>query len=378
MIPKLDVQVSRRGVMLNGLACAVGAAGAVVAAGAAQRGIASNRLGTLKERAAAKGMFFGTAISRVTLADPHVRQEVIDECDLVVPENALKWQATEPRPGHFSFAEADELYAFAASHGIRMRGHNLIWYSGLPRWVSARVPGMSVAATEKLVETYIRTVVERWRGKLVHWDVVNEAVNAPNQLTRFPIGEKLGEHYIDLAFHTARQADPDTLLVLNQSAIESDEHGYLGRRVGTLRLLERLLKRGVPVQALGIESHLRTKLPFTQAPWARFLEEVRGMGLKIIVTEFDITDSGFIGMIPERDRKSAAWTKAYLDVTLGNPACLGMLTWGMVNKYSWLRARKEDARADGAPLRPAVYDDNYRRTPLWDAVASALEHAPAR
>ena len=153
---------------------------------------------------------------------------------------------------------------------------------------------------------------------------------------------------------------------------------------GVLKLLEGFRKRGTPVDALGIQSHIRLLKPLSVAeivresegPWRRFLDEVVAMGYKIEITEFDVNDRMAPIDIAVRDRMVADYAKAYLDVMLSYPQLRDILAWGMVDRYSWLDGF--DPRADKTLKRGTPYDRNFRPMPLREAIAAAfIGAAPA-
>jgi endo-1,4-beta-xylanase len=225
---------------------------------------------------------------------------------------------------------------------------------------------------------YVAEVAEHWRGRVTQWDVVNEPITAKGALQDELMAGKLGEGFIDIAFHAAREADPDALLVLNASLIAQDEWWEDHQQATTLALLERLVSRGVPVQALGYEAHVRTDRGFTEAKWRHFLDRITDLGLKIMITELDVDDGKTAGDPERRDAEAAALVTRLLDTTLDYQNCLGLLTWGPVDRYSWLRKIPDRARMDGAPLRPTPRDDRYRRKPMWHAIANAIDRAAPR
>jgi endo-1,4-beta-xylanase len=147
-----------------------------------------------------------------------------------------------------------------------------------------------------------------------------------------------------------------------------------------LRLLERLVGRGVPIQALGYEAHMNTEVNLSEAKWRLFLDEVTAMGLKIMITEMDIYDARTLGDIPKRDAAVASLATQFLDITLSYPDCLGLLTWGQVDRYTWLRKESEAKRwrTDGAPLRPCPRDEDFKPKPLYHAIANAIDRAEPR
>jgi endo-1,4-beta-xylanase len=182
-------------------------------------------------------------------------------------------------------------------------------------------------------------------------------------------------------FHTAREEAPHAQLVYNdymswERNAEDETHIR-----GVLNLLEGFRKRGIPVDALGVQSHIRLLKPLTVAeivresegPWRRFLDQVVGMGYKLLVTEFDVNDRMAPTAAAPRDRMVADYAKAYLDVMLSYPGLGDLLCWGMVDRYSWLNGF--DPRGDGTPKRGTPYDFRFRPKPLRQAIAAAFSEA---
>jgi endo-1,4-beta-xylanase len=142
-------------------------------------------------------------------------------------------------------------------------------------------------------------------------------------------------------------------------------------------------KRGTPVHALGIQSPIRLLkarpvveiVRESEGPWRRFLDEVVGMGYKLVITEFDVNDQKAPDDVAIRDRMVADYARAYLDVMLSYPQLRDVLAWGMVDKYSWLT--EFDPRADKSVKRGTPYDSAFRAKPLRDAIAAAFAAAPA-
>lgn len=90
----------------------------------------------------------------------------------VTPGNELKWDATEPREGEFTFTDGDHLVDFATEHGMTVRGHTLAWHSQTPAWVFEN------ATKEVLLqrlERHVRTLVTRYKGRIAVWDVVTRS-----------------------------------------------------------------------------------------------------------------------------------------------------------------------------------------------------------
>lgn len=337
----------------------------------------------LDARARRSGRRFGCAIKSGQLAkDPAFTGAVLREAGTIVQEYELKRHVTQPRPGRYDFSGNDKLVDFAQKHGLAARGHTLVWYSNNPPWLAAALPGARGRARDTLLTGYIETAMRRYAGRIGEWDVVNEPVE-PNQGRADGMraqniwGQAFGENYIDLAFHSARAADPRARLFLTDFGLEHASRRCEARRTAILKLLDRALSRRVPIDALGIQGHLKPfREPFDERTFARFLDEVRGMGLGIAITEMDIADRGGPQALEPRDAQVAAVGKAFLDVALANPATSSVLTWGLSDRYSWLSTYPEYRWPDGKPSRGLPLDSDLRRKRLWASMAAAFDAAP--
>lgn len=374
------VNLDRRTALLGAAAAATTLAGRDLFAGEERAAKDFTSARGLRQLADAKGLLIGAAVHHKVLHDdPRFAAALVADANVLVPEIELKWEPLEARRGTLDFAPFQAIADFAGRRDMKVRGHTLTWYRGIPQWAAAAIPTLTAAQAGDMLADYVRRVVGRTKGRVIHWDVANEPIDGRKLLTEPLWSTKLGESYLDIAFEAAHAADPEALLVFNTDLIEMDHHYHEAHRVATLELLTRLVKRGVPVQALGIEGHIEAAVPFAEGIWRKFLDEVIALGLKVIVTEFDVSDKGVMGTPAMRDQAVAATGKAFLDATFSVPQCLGMLTWSLTDRYSWLRIEGADRqRSDRLPLRPGLLDDDFRRKPLWNAVAQAIDAAPAR
>jgi endo-1,4-beta-xylanase len=179
-------------------------------------------------------------------------------------------------------------------------------------------------------------------------------------------------------FHTAREAAPHAQLVYNDYMSWERTGDDERHMAGVLKLFEGFRKRGTPVDALGVQSHIRLMKPLpvaelvreSEAPWRRFIDEIVGMGYKLLITEFDVNDHAAPKDIRIRDQMVADYGRAYLDLMLSYPQLHDVLAWGMTDRFSWLNGF--DPRADKSLKRGTPYDANYRPKPLREAMAAAF------
>ncbi|WP_424812483.1 endo-1,4-beta-xylanase [Roseococcus sp. YIM B11640] len=339
----------------------------------------------LAQLAGEKGILFGTmAAVRLLDESPVLLPEAIArDARIVVPGLELKWSSQlRPAADRFDFEPAERMLGFAEGLGLQSKGHALVWHVGLPAWVPAS-PGRAEA--QAMLRAHITAVCRRFAGRLHSWDVVNEAIQPheghPQGLRNTPFLRGLGPDYIEEAFHLAAAADPQALRVLNDFNLEMNNPYQDARRRALLALLERLIRRGVPVQALGIQGHIFAgdpRSPFAPRVFERFLRDVASLGLRIQITELDVPDEHLPGDVARRDRMAAEAIGDYLAVALAERAVDFLTLWGLSDRGNYLDAQPATRRADGRPSRPHLYDADFVRKPAWHAVARALQAAPRR
>jgi endo-1,4-beta-xylanase len=305
---------------------------------------------SLKAAAGAHGRLFGCAVDIGQLRrDDSLRELVMEQANILVAENGMKWEPLRPAVDRFDFVASDALVDFAEQHGMKVRGHNLCWHRQLPSWFAGAA---TPANARDLLTKHIETVAGRYAGRMHSWDVVNEAIlpgdKQPNGLRLSPWLTLAGPEYIELAFRTARKADPKALLAYNEYGIEAEDAKSEAKRAAVLTLLRGLQAKQVPLDALGIQSHIQYGQRYGKG-LTDFMAAVRGMGLKIFITEMDVNDRELAEDAAVRDEAVAALYGSYLDVVLAEPAVTCVLTWGITDRHTWLNG--EDARADHLPER---------------------------
>ena len=132
-----------------------------------------------------------------------------------------------------------------------------MWHERLPQWVSQ---SRSARDSMNILRNHVETVVTRFRGRVHSWDVINEPL-LPRDGRRDGLRENhwlstIGPRYIGEALLGAKNADPKTLVGINEYGLEDDGSGASVRRESMLALISALLSNGVPIDFLGLQSHL--------------------------------------------------------------------------------------------------------------------------
>lgn len=325
---------------------------------------------SLRDFAKARNLPFGLGTHAAVLTDVPLMDAHAAENGMITPANQGQWTDTHPTQFTWDFDEMDALWAFAQSLNLPMRGTHLIHHAALPSWVFTDVNASNAAQT---IQDHINMFVGRFPG-LHSWNAVNEVVYAndgrPDGLRNSIWMQLLGPQYINMAFDFAHQADPSTQLVLNEFNLEDDTPSSDTKRTHTLNLLTNLLNAGVPVHALGMQSHLAWDTLLNSTKITSFLNSVAALGLKIFITELDVNDQTAPANIVTRDRLVADKYHEYLALMLPHPAVNTLIIWGLSDRLTWLIVQKP--RADGLPVRVMPFDDQMMRKEAWLSIANAL------
>lgn len=337
---------------------------------------------SLKEHARKRGLLTGAAVVVKALqSDPALQRLIAEQYEILVPENELKWVALRPSQDRFDFTSSDALFAFAETRHLQVRGHTLVWHNSVPDWLKNASSKLDV---RQLFVEHIRTVVGRYRGRVHSWDVVNEAISPedaqPGNLRKSFWSESIGPDYIDLAFRTAREADPHVRLGYNDYSVEYDSPDQAVRRDSILALVRGLRERKVPIDAVGIQAHIRAGAtsPIGKG-LASYIESLRQMGLEVFVTEMDVNEDDLpFDDVAQRDAAVARTYREFLDVALANPAVKAVLTWGISDRRTWLNESQSHQRKHpNRQQRALPFDRDYRPKDAFFAIRDSFDASHA-
>ena len=250
----------------------------------------------------------------------------------------------------------------------------------MPDWLKTESSQLNV---RQLLIDHIHTVVGRYRGRVHSWDVVNEAILPADALQdglrKSFWFERVGPDYIEIAFHAAREADPHVRLTYNDYGVEYDNPEEAARRASIIALLHRLQQRNVPIDALGIQSHIKAGSHFSIGKGLEeYIENARQMGLEVYLTEMDVNEDDLLfNDVKQRDEIIARTYRDFLDVALANPAVKAMLTWGLSDRRSWLNDGPTHHRKQpNRPQRSLPFDRDYRPKKAFFAIRDSFDARP--
>lgn len=326
---------------------------------------------SLRSAADRAHMLIGTAVRPQQLSEPVYAATLAREFNMVEPEDALKWEVVRPDPQSFDFQQADQIVDFARLHNMKIRGDPLVWHHQNPIWLTAG--HYTTEQLSKLLETHIKAVVGRYRGKILAWDVANEAFDEGKNAGKLRstiwydqpgIGlSGQGVAYLAQSFRWAREADPQALLFYNEA--ESEE---VNPKSDAIYAMAQTFKRnGVPIDGVGFQMHLglSPNIASISANIARFT----ALGLQVQITEMDVAvpvdASG--NAAPEDLEHQADIYRQIVHACLSHRGCTAIQTWGFTDKYSWIGSHSKHTRGAALP-----FDRRYQRKPAYEALHMAL------
>ncbi|MGC4950137.1 endo-1,4-beta-xylanase [Streptomyces sp. DT224] len=315
----------------------LGASAALVAPSGAHA--AENTLGAA---AAQSGRYFGTAIASGRLGDSAYTSIASREFNMVTAENEMKIDATEPQRGQFNFSSADRVYDWAVQNGKKVRGHTLAWYSQQPGWMQS----LSGSSLRQAMIDHINGVMGHYKGKIAQWDVVNEAfADGSSGARRDSNLQRTGNDWIEVAFRTARAADPSAKLCYNDYNVEN---WTWAKTQAMYNMVKDFKQRGVPIDCVGFQSHFNSGSPYN-SNFRTTLQNFAALGVDVAITELDIQGA------------SGSTYASVVNDCLAVSRCLGITVWGVRDSDSW--------RSSDTPL---LFNNDGSKKAAYTSVLNAL------
>ncbi len=301
------------------------------------------------------------------LEDPRYRQTLAHEFNEVTP--VIWWNSIRPTPDRWDFCYPDAFVAFAEANDMEIRSPSLAYDAALPGWLAEG--NYSRDELIAALSDYIHTIVERYRGRVATWEPVNEAISyKPGDYTlrdQFLL-QKIGPEYIDMAFRWAHEADPQARLIYNDFGGE----GLGGKSDAIYALVKGLQQRGVPIDGVGLQMHVRLPEaslygvavpPITDV--AANMQRYADLGLLVYITEMDV----LVGRNATQAQLEAQ-ARAYADmlrVCLAASNCPVFSVWGVTDRYSWIRTILGFTWE-----QPLPFDQEFQPKPAYNALRDVL------
>jgi len=313
---------------------------------------------TLRAAARNTGIKIGTAVDMAALADDaQYRDAVAAEFSTVTAENVMKWESLEPERGVYNYAPADRLVQFARQHNQKLRGHVLVWHNQNPAWLTQGT--FTPTELRQILREHITETVRHFKGKVWHWDVVNEIFNDDGTWRDTIWYRNLGPGFVADAFRWAHRADPNAKLYLN----DYNNEGLSPKSDAYYALVQQLKAEGVPVQGYGVQGHLATQYGVPQTTLEN-LRRFEKLGLDTAFTEVDVRIP-----LPADAAEVQAQAQGFttlLQACLLAQRCVSYTLWGFTDRYNWVPG----VFAGEGEATPLTVD--FERKPAYRSIRDTL------
>lgn len=246
--------------------------------------------------------------------------------------------------------------------GITLKGHPLCWHTVTAPWL-LDMSNSEILSTQ--LDRIHREVTE-FKGLIDIWDVINEVVIMPifdkydNGITR--ICKDIGRiKLVREVFNAAKESNPDAVLLIND--FDTSESYDI--------LVEGLLEAGIPIDAIGIQSHMH------QGYWGvektlEVLERFSRFNLPIHFTENSLLSGNIMPpeivdlndyqvaewpSTPEGEDRQAQEVVLHYKTLFSHPLVESITWWDFVDG-SWLKAPSGFITKDNR-AKPA-YDELHK------------------
>jgi endo-1,4-beta-xylanase len=320
---------------------------------------------SLRESAQSAGVLVGSAVRPSMFSEAAYSATLAREFNMVEPEDVMKWWVVRRTAGLFDFREGDEVVHFAQAHGMKVRGHCLVWDHNNPEWLAQGL--FAPVQLSSLLHEHIATVMKHYAGQVFAWDVVNEALDELGRVKDsvwynqpgVGLADK-GTGYVEQAFRWAREADPQALLFYNDNGGE----GLNLKSDAIYAMVRDFKRRGVPIDGVGLQLHI-SQLDLDTAAIAANIARLTALGVQVHITELDVSlplDASGAARSDDLLGQADVYRRV-VRACLQNPGCTAIQTWGFTDKYSWIGSHSHENR--GAAL---LFDRAYKPKPAYRAM----------
>ena len=307
----------------------------------------------------------GVAVDQIYLNnDSMYRHVFMTQFSSATAENTFKPAYLHPEEYSYNWYEAEQLINFCRANNMRVHGHTLIWHQQNPQWMLEYKGNRE--DWERMMKLHITSIVRYFKPSILSWDVVNEAFNEDGSLRNTIWLEHIGPSYIELAYRTAHEANPDAKLFYNDFGLEMNPT----KRKAVINFFNHLKSRGVPIDGIGLQMHVDIK--YTEAAMIEdAIRDVANNHYDVHLSEVDISLNplGKAYQLTTKDLEAQAdlmvkIVRAYKNIPKYQQ--FGITFWGVSDQYSWIPSYYN--RTD----YPLLFDESFNPKPIYCKLKQAL------
>lgn len=313
----------------------------------------------LKDLAATHNMKLGSRVVSERINDRIYPDLITAQFDYFGIFAETHFDDLHPSPNEYDFAKLDKLVGFALTKEKPVQMFHLLWGEGnhLPDWLKN-----GKFTTEQIYEInrdHIKNVAGHYKGKVQTWSVVNEAFTRNQHVygLRDWFSDNLGggTKYIDDAFISARQADPNAKLLLN----DFNNEGENKVSDAMYNYIKDARSRGIPIDGLGMQMHIDGNNPPRKDDVIKNIQRFGAIGVPTYVTEFDVNLNRVEGSADYKSRLESQITYDMVRACIESKSCVSFTEFGTtdIDKFmKWLT--KDDSHA-------YLFDKKYQPKPSY-------------
>lgn len=310
----------------------------------------------------------------------------------ITPENDMKWSSFNPQPDVYNYEPVDRFVEFGKKNNMYVVGHVLFWHEQTPEWVFKDGDGKPLGRDALLarMRERVRTVADRYKGRIHAWDVVNEAIEDSGKLRDIEWNRIIGTDFIEQAFRIADEELPkDVVLIYNDYSMTAP-----GRRDAIVRMVNDFKKKGVRINAVGMQEHVSIDGPSINDIEKSILA-FSGAGVDVHITELDVDvlprspqmwsgnadvklrlqqdpkmDPYQEGLPEDMQKKLANRYADLFRLYIKHRDKIKRVTfWGVSDRYTWLNSWPIKGRTS----HPMLFDRKGNPKPAYQAVINLVQ-----
>lgn len=325
---------------------------------------------SLKTLAKNNGIELGNFAIRNHLDDKNYTDILSSQFDFVLADNTPNWYFVDgglrPSKDTYNFKQMDEIMAYARNNNMPVEAHHYVW--GEEKWLPDWLKEGSYSRQEllDLMRDHIMTVGNQYQGQVAQWSVVNEAFTRDQHLfnLRDWWADNIGDQsYIDQAFIWARQADPNSKLILN----DFNNEGINDTSNAMYEYIKGAKARGVPIDGIGMQMHLDGGHPPTKDEVISNMKRFADLGVGVYVTEFDVNMNDVKADAKDKNRIQENIYYEMMRACIESRVCHHFAYLGITDSETWYN------HIGLKDPRPLMFDEKYRPKPAFYGTRTALE-----
>lgn len=324
---------------------------------------------SLKELAKKKGIELGNHAIYVRVNEPAYDEILKTQHDFVILDNSPNWHFNgydlRPAKDKYDFSQLDYLMNYAEKRSMPVRLQHLLW--GEEKWLPSWLTNghYTKEQLDKIIDDHIRTVMNRYKGKIREYTVVNEAFTRGEHLynLRDWWADATGSReYIDRAFIDARAADPNAVLILNdfgndtKNSVSDAMYDYIkGAKA-----------RGIPIDGIGMQMHIGGANPPKKEDVIWNMNRFAELGVKVYITEFDVNMADAKGTYAQKAEQQGRVYHDMMRACIESIDCRSFTMLGITDKETWYNYMNLHE-----PM-PLMFNERYEPKPAYYGLRAAL------